>query len=102
MSNARRHARNATALLLSAVVGKGLFLVANLVIIKALSVPYNGLLQQSYIFGTTFMLLTDFGLRGWLVRELSRRRWRWRCRPCGPAVTMPSLRPSRLSSWCMG
>ena len=74
MSNARRHARNATALLLAAVVGKGLFLVANLVIIKALSVPYNGLLQQSYIFGTTFMLLSDFGLRGWLVRELSRKR----------------------------
>lgn len=74
MSNARRHARNTVALLLAAVVGKGLFLVANLVIIKALTVPANGLLQQSYIFGTTFMLLTDFGLRGWLVRELSRKR----------------------------
>ncbi len=61
-------------MLVAAVAAKVLFLFATIRCVKALSVVDNGTLQLAYVFGTTFMLLSEAGLRGYLIRELSRRR----------------------------
>lgn len=74
MSTLRHHARNTAGLLFSAVVAKVLFLLATVRCFKALSVEANGNLQLAYIVGTTVMILSEVGLRGYLIRELSRRR----------------------------
>ncbi|MBX7244828.1 MAG: polysaccharide biosynthesis C-terminal domain-containing protein [Candidatus Sumerlaeaceae bacterium] len=75
MTQARRHARNALALLLSGIASKLLFLVASLIIVKKVSVGVNGDYRLALLtFGQVFAVLTEFGLRGYMVRQFARIR----------------------------
>ncbi|AXA36121.1 MAG: hypothetical protein KatS3mg130_2053 [Candidatus Sumerlaea sp.] len=74
MSRARSHAKNMIALLASSAFARGLSLVALAISFKALSQEENGVLQFCLRAGYLFALFTEFGIRGYLVRELARVR----------------------------
>jgi O-antigen/teichoic acid export membrane protein len=74
MTHARRRAVNAAALLASGFVSKIVFFLATVRIVKELDVPDNGVFQLAYTLATAFMAITEFGLRGYVIRELARVR----------------------------
>lgn len=72
--NAVRHLKNALALLTSGGVTKVLQFVTTIVVIKRLSVGDNGVFQLAYSLGFIIALLGEVGVRGYVLRELARRR----------------------------
>jgi len=74
MSRATSHAKNILALLASSAFARVLSLVALAISFKALSQEENGVLQFCLRAGYLFALFTEFGIRGYLVRELARIR----------------------------
>lgn len=74
MSRARRHLRGAFALTVSQAVSRLLALLALILVQKQVSVAENGLFQLGYRLGYLLALFTEFGIRGYVVREVARRR----------------------------
>lgn len=76
MSQARLHLKNATALIFSGAMAKILIFLAMVRIFKDknISVEDNGVFQLALTFGFIFSLVTEAGVRGYLVRELARAR----------------------------
>lgn len=76
MSHARLHLKNATALIFSGAMAKILIFLAMVRIFKDknISVEDNGVFQLALTFGFIFSLVTEAGVRGYLVRELARAR----------------------------
>lgn len=74
MSNIRLHLKNAAALLASGALSKILILFATIQIFKSLSVEDNGIFVLALTFGYIFTMLTELGVRGYLLRELARAR----------------------------
>jgi O-antigen/teichoic acid export membrane protein len=72
VSHLRIHFKNISSLLLSGAASKILVFLATIKIIKALSVPDNGIYQVAYSLGFIYSLFAELGIRGYLFRELSR------------------------------
>jgi len=74
VSHARRHAKSAAALTISQAGTRLLSLLTLIIVQKNVSVAENGLFQLGLRVGFLLALFTEFGLRGYLVRELARHR----------------------------
>jgi O-antigen/teichoic acid export membrane protein len=69
-----RVAKNAAFLMLSIVVGKGLSLMAVVVVARRLSPDQFAVFAFAQSFPLLFMILADFGIDGLMVREIAVRR----------------------------
>jgi O-antigen/teichoic acid export membrane protein len=74
VSNVRSHLKNVTSLLVSGAASKIIVFLATVQIIKGLSVPDNGVYQVAYSLGFIYSIFAELGVRGYLLRELSRAR----------------------------
>ncbi|MCX7020460.1 MAG: flippase [Candidatus Sumerlaeota bacterium] len=72
MSRVRIHFKNTASLLIAGATSKLFIFLATVQIFKALSIDDNGKFQFAYTFGFVFAILTEFGLRGYVMREMSR------------------------------
>lgn len=69
-----RHLSNAAWLTLSGAIAKALLFAASVITYKRLSVPANGLLGFGLAYGSIAALFMEGGVRGYMIRELSRIR----------------------------
>ncbi len=74
MSTSKRHAKNAFALLFSGAISKFFVLIVSIFAFKGLTKEDAGVFQLAYGLGFIFALFTEIGIRGYLLRELARRR----------------------------
>lgn len=70
----RAQAKSALTLTIAGALGKGLFFLANILIYKALSKSDAGLYGIAFAYGTTLAIVSEAGLRGYLIRDLARKR----------------------------
>lgn len=70
----KTHAKNTVSLLAAGIGAKLLQLVTASLIIKALPVAQNDAFQLGITFGFVLAMFTEFGVRGYVVREMSRLR----------------------------
>ena len=74
MPSHKRHAKNAAALRVAGALTKLLVLLIAVIANKGLSVSENGAFNFAFGLGFIFALFTEIGIRGYLLRELARRR----------------------------
>ncbi|MCX7625815.1 MAG: oligosaccharide flippase family protein, partial [Candidatus Sumerlaeaceae bacterium] len=74
MTRARRHLHNAAWLTVSQAAARLLSFLAVVLIQKNLSVAENGIVQLGLRLSFLMSLFTEFGIRGYVVREIARQR----------------------------
>ncbi|MGB9693166.1 MAG: oligosaccharide flippase family protein, partial [Candidatus Sumerlaeaceae bacterium] len=74
MSRARQHLKGATALTISQAGTRFLSLLTLVIIQKHVTVEENGLFQLALRLSFLLALFTEFGIRGYIVREVARCR----------------------------
>lgn len=74
MSVHKRHAKNALALIAAGGLSKILVMLVAVFAFKGLSVADAGTFNYAFSMGFVFALFTEIGIRGYLLRELARRR----------------------------
>lgn len=74
MNTTRFHVKNVASLLLSGAASKIIVFLATIQIIKGLSVPDNGVYQVAYSLAFIYSIFAELGVRGYLLREISKVR----------------------------
>lgn len=74
VTRARRHLQNAAWLTISQAAARVLSFLALVLIQKHLSVADNGVVQLGLRLSFLMSLFTEFGVRGYVVREIARQR----------------------------